>query len=70
MENNEDLTGTLVLVHPELKDDPVNKQGQTGMLLYLDTEKDDVYVTFGKGQQALYSSDALLVFKTPQEIYQ
>lgn len=70
MENNEDLTGTLVLVHPELKDDPVSKQGQTGMLLYLDAEKDDAYVTFGKGEKALYSSDALLVFKTPQEIYQ
>lgn len=70
MENNEDLTGTLVLVHPELKDDPVQKQGQTGMLLYADTEKDNIYVAFGKGEQALYSSDALLVFKQPQEIYQ
>jgi len=67
---DEDLTGTLVLVHPDLKDDPVQKQGQTGMLLYADTEKDDIYVAFGKGEQALYSSDALLVLKTPQEIYQ
>ncbi|MBL4675543.1 MAG: hypothetical protein JKY70_04960 [Mucilaginibacter sp.] len=70
MENKEDLTGILVLVNPALKDDPVSKQGQTGLLLYLDPEKDDAYVAFGKGEQALYSSDALLVFKTPQEIYQ
>lgn len=69
MENTEDLTGTLVLVNPGLKDDPVKRQGQTGMLLYANTEKDDMYVTFGKGEQALYSSDALLVFKKPTEIY-
>lgn len=69
MENTEDLAGTLVLVHPDLKDDPVKRQGQTGMLLYANTEKDDMYVTFGKGEQALYSSDALLVFKKPMEIY-
>jgi len=69
MNDAEDLTGTLVLVNPDLKDDPVNKQGQAGMLLYANTEKDDIYVTFGKGEQALYSSDALLVFKQPSDIY-
>jgi len=69
MNDAEDLTGTLVLVNPELKDDPVNKQGQAGMLLYANTEKDDIYVAFGKGEQALYSSDALLVFKQPSDIY-
>lgn len=50
----DDLTGTLVLVNPDLKEAPVKRQGQTGMLLYENTEKDDMYVTLGKGEQALY----------------
>lgn len=69
MNNEEDLTGTLVLVHPELQEDPVNKQGQIGMLLYANTDKDDMYVTFGKGEQALYSSSALLIPKRSKDIF-
>jgi hypothetical protein len=69
MNQSEDLTGTLVLVHPELPEDPVNKQGQMGMIMFADLDKDDLYVTFGKNERALYSSDALLVFKKPNDIY-
>jgi hypothetical protein len=69
MNETDDLTGTLVLVHPELTEDPVNKQGQMGMIMFADTEKDDIYVTFGKNERALYSCDALLVFKRPNDIY-
>lgn len=69
MINNEDLTGTLVLVHPELKEDPVKKQGQIGMLMYADQENDNMYVTFGQNERALYSSDALLVFRNPNDLY-
>ncbi|OKS88805.1 hypothetical protein [Mucilaginibacter polytrichastri] len=69
MNQSDDLTGTLVLVHPELSEDPVNKQGQMGMIMFAEPEKDDIYVTFGKNERALYSSDALLVFKKPGEIY-
>ncbi|WDF55896.1 hypothetical protein [Mucilaginibacter sp. KACC 22063] len=70
MNQSDDLTGTLVLVHPELTDDPVNKQGQMGMIMFAEPEKDDIYVTFGKNERALYSSNALLVFKKPGDIYQ
>jgi len=70
MNETDDLTGTLVLVHPELTEDPVNKQGQMGMIIFAEPEKDDIYVTFGKNERALYSTDALLVFKKPNEIYQ
>lgn len=69
MNQSDDLTGTMVLVHPELPEDPVNKQGQTGMIMFADLEKDDIYVTFGKNERALYGSDALLVFKKPNDIY-
>lgn len=70
MNQNEELTGTMVLVHPELADDPVHKQGKPGMIMYAEMETDDVYVTFGKGERALYGSDALLVFKKPMDIFQ
>lgn len=69
MNETDELTGTLVLVHPDLPDDPVNKQGQMGMIMFAEPDKDDMYVTFGKNERALYSSDALLVFKKPNEIY-
>jgi hypothetical protein len=69
MNQSDDLTGTLVLVHPELPEDPVNKQGQMGMIMFAEPEKDDFYVTFGKNERALYSGDSLLVFKKPGEIY-
>jgi hypothetical protein len=70
MNQSDDLTGTLVLVHPELPEDPVNKQGQMGMIMFAEPEKDDIYVTFGNNERALYGSDALLVFKKPGKIYQ
>ncbi|PAW95093.1 hypothetical protein CKK33_16960 [Mucilaginibacter sp. MD40] len=69
MNQTDDLTGTLVLVHPELPEDPVNKQGQMAMIIFAEPEKDDIYVTFGKNERALYGSDALLVFKKPNDIY-
>ena len=69
MNQSDDLTGTLVLVHPDLPEDPVNKQGQMGMIMFAEPEKDDIYVTFGKNERALYSSDALLVFKKTADIY-
>lgn len=63
-----EIQGTYVQVHPQL-DDPVGRQGQIGMITYTDLEKDDVYISFEKGQQGLYSSDALLVMRKSNEIY-
>jgi hypothetical protein len=69
MKPSDELTGTLVLVHPELSDDPASRQGQIGIITGADLENDDVFVSFGKGEQALYSTDALLVFKPAEDIY-
>jgi len=69
MKPTDDLTGTLVLVHPDLTDDPAKRQGQIGIVTGADLSNDDVFVSFGKGEQALYSTDALLVFKPAAEIY-
>nr|WP_294791032.1 hypothetical protein [uncultured Mucilaginibacter sp.] len=69
MKPTDELTGMLVLVHPELSNDPANKQGKVGMITGAELDHDDVYVSFGKGEQALYSTDALLVFKPENDLY-
>ena len=65
----DELTGTLVLVHPDLLIDPASKQGQIGMITGTDMQKDDFYVSFGRGEKALYSADALMVLKPAETIY-
>ncbi|TSJ44397.1 hypothetical protein FO440_09520 [Mucilaginibacter corticis] len=70
MKPTDELTGTSVLVHPELTDDPAQKQGQVGMITGADLETDDVYVSFGRGENARYSTNALLVFKPADKIYE
>lgn len=63
-----EIQGTYTQVHPQL-DDPAGRQGQIGIITYADIEKDDIYVSFEKRGQALYSSDALLVMKKSNEIF-
>lgn len=68
MENNDELTGAWVLVHPDLYFDPVAKQGYTGLMTFADAEGDEFYVSFGK-DTALYAGDSLMVLQKPQEVY-
>ena len=65
----DELSGKIVLVHPGLEHDPVNRQNQIGVISHADMMQDDVFVDF-EGQQGLYASDALLVFKDSDEIHQ
>lgn len=65
----EDLTGNLVMVHPKLENDPVNRQAQVGIIISADLAKDEVYVGFGNSPLGLYSTDALLVLKPHNELY-
>ena len=65
----EDLTGHLVMVHPNLTNDPVSQQGEIGIITSANLEKDEVYVGFGTNKLGLYSTDALLVLKPHQELY-
>jgi hypothetical protein len=71
MEINEStqLSGTPVLVHPDLLNDPASKQGHLGIIASADLSRDDIYVSFPDGPVALYSTDALLVLKKPNDIY-
>jgi hypothetical protein len=69
MKPTDELTGTSVLVHPDFDDDPAQRQGQVGMITGADLDTDDIYVSFGKGENARYSTNALLVFKPADVIY-
>ena len=66
---NDSLNGTVVLVHPGLARDPVNRQNHIGMVSHADLLNDDVFVSFDE-IQGLYSTDALLVFMPQEEIHQ
>lgn len=66
----EELTGRLVAVHPQLTTDPVSRQGQIGVIATLDLKNDTIGVGFGGGPLGRYSSDALLVLKDKNELYQ
>ncbi|WP_143014239.1 hypothetical protein [Mucilaginibacter pineti] len=63
------MRGTLALVHHELTDDPAKRQGQIGMITDIDLDQDDVFVSFEKGHQAKYSTDALLVLRNHKDVY-
>ncbi|ARS41955.1 hypothetical protein CA265_20770 [Sphingobacteriaceae bacterium GW460-11-11-14-LB5] len=65
----EELTGTLVAVHPDLTQDPVSRQGQIGMVVAADLKTDTISVGFGSTELGHYSSDALLVLKDKNELF-
>lgn len=69
MNKYDELTGTLVLVHPHLVNDPAGKHNQIGMITSADLENDDIMVSFGKDGQGRYATDALMVFKKNSTIY-
>lgn len=58
------------MVHPNLTSDPVGRQGQVGIITSFDLAKDEVYVGFGNSPLGLYSTDALLVLKPHNDLYQ
>lgn len=66
----EELTGRLVVVHPQLTVDPVSRQGHIGVIAMADLKSDTISVGFGAGSLGKYSTDALLVLKDKHELYQ
>ncbi|OKS85201.1 hypothetical protein [Mucilaginibacter polytrichastri] len=66
---NDELTGTLVMVHPDLKGDPICKQGNVGIITTENFENDYVCVSFRTGEHGYYAHDALLVLKRSATIY-
>jgi len=66
---NDELTGTLVMVHPDLKGDPICKQGNVGIITTESSENDYVCVSFRTGEHGYYTHDVLLTLKKPSSIY-
>ncbi|WDF80759.1 hypothetical protein PQ469_12150 [Mucilaginibacter sp. KACC 22773] len=69
MSKTDEMTGTFVLVNPDLAHDPAGRQNQVGLVTEADLDSDDIYVSFGKNGQSRYSSDALLVLKSNISVY-
>jgi hypothetical protein len=69
MNKHDELTGTFVLVHPHLNYDPDSRQNQIGVISTAELDNDNVMVSFGKEGQALFSADALLVLRKPNDIH-
>ncbi|WP_432328059.1 hypothetical protein ACRQ5D_34035 [Mucilaginibacter sp. P25] len=68
MMNNE-LLGTLALVRPGLENDPAERQGKIGIITYVDTLKEQVYLSFEGGQEGRYQADELLRLKERDKLF-
>ena len=69
MNKHDELTGTFVLVHPHLLNDPEDRKNQVGIIATAELENDNVTVSFGKTGQSLFSADGLLVLRKPADIH-
>ncbi len=69
MNKYEELTGTFVLVNPDLPNDTAGMQNHIGIITEVEIENDNIYVSFGKLGQGIYSADALLVLRKERPVY-
>jgi hypothetical protein len=67
MNEHNNLHGTLAVVRPDLENDPVRQQGEIGIITYVDMNN-EVYVIFDNGKEGIYQGEALLQFKTQDEV--
>ncbi len=66
--NNNDLHGTLVLVRPDLKDDPAKQQGKVGILTYV-AANEDIFVSFRNHAEGRYTAGDLFQLKDKHELF-
>jgi hypothetical protein len=71
MENHKALFNLpdYVLVHPQLTEDPVSRQGQVGRLTQAVVNRDEYYVGFDGGEVGIYEGAALLMLKDADAIF-
>jgi hypothetical protein len=62
--------GTYAMVNPQVENDPAKRQGMVGMIVDTNIESDDIWVSFGKSEVGLYSTNALMVLQKPDIISQ
>lgn len=65
---NQTLAGTLVLVQPDLENDPATHRGQIGVLTYARSETEN-YVRFPEGGEAYYPAAQVMMLKEKQEVF-
>lgn len=66
---NDELTGTLVLVHPEPEFDPAGRRNELGIVVNCDLDSDNISVGFQDNTRCLFTSDALLVLLPDEDIH-
>jgi hypothetical protein len=69
MNTNENLHGTLVLVDPQLRDDPLKGQGQIAFIKYASQQRDEIYVGFLDGKEAFYQPAELMRLKNRDQLF-
>ena len=67
---NEELRGTLVVVHSELEHDPAGRKNEIGIIVNSDLADDAILVSFQDNEYASFTSDALLVLLPVDQIHQ
>jgi len=68
MTNNE-ILGTLVLVHPGLENHPAGREGDIGIVAYVDSPQNEVYLRFPDEAEGVYPSDALFMLKDREQLF-
>jgi hypothetical protein len=65
--DNKNLTGTIVLVQPDMENGTDEKRGQIGVLT-LPISRNENYVRFPEGNEAFYPAHQVLMLKDKQEV--
>lgn len=65
----DELTGTLVLIHPELEFDPAGRRNEIGIIVNSDLDNDHILVSFQDNTYDLFTSDALLLLLPDEDIH-
>ena len=65
---NQTLTGTLVLVQPDLENDVGPKRGHIGVLTMTFSEKEN-YVRFPEGGEAYFPAEQVMMLKDKQTVF-
>lgn len=66
----DELIGRMVIVHPQLTTDPINQKGEIGIITGADLLNDTISVGFKSQAFGYYSTDALMVLKSHNTLYQ
>ncbi|MCC8407699.1 hypothetical protein LJ707_02080 [Mucilaginibacter sp. UR6-1] len=66
---NQELLGTLVLVHPNLENHPAGREGDIGIVAYVDEPQNEIYLRFTDEAEAVYPADALFLLKEREQIF-